>query len=119
MSSCAKSRIHAAERRRRKETGRRHGLGARAGHLLGEHAVGVADLATATLWGTLAEHFPAIGELLDARAPNVAGLVRRLMAEPALANLARVSREQFGARYCGGDIEKSMKRAINHPVSDD
>jgi len=101
------------------ETGRRHGLTARSGHLLGEPAVGVADLVTATLWGTLAERFPAIGELLDAKAPAVAGLVRRLMAEPALANLAQVSREQFGDGYCGGDIEKSMRRVINHHLPQD
>ena len=30
-----------------------------------------------------------------------------------LANLAAVSREQFGDSYCGGEIEKSMKRVIN------
>ena len=94
------------------ETGRRHGLTAGAGHLLGGKA-GVADIVTATLWGTVAERFPTIGDLLDARAPAVAGLTRRLMAEPALANLAMVSREQFGDSYCGGEIEKSMKRVIN------
>lgn len=94
------------------ETGRRHGLTAEAGHLLGGQA-GVADIVTATLWGTVAERFPAIGELLDERAPAVAGLTRRLMAEPALANLAAVSREQFGDSYCGGEIEKSMRRVIN------
>ncbi|MBC7663844.1 MAG: glutathione S-transferase [Caulobacter sp.] len=101
------------------ETGRRHGLSADAGHLLGDPKTGVADIVTATLWGTLAERFPAIGELLDAEAPAVAGLVRRLMAAPALSNLARVSREQFGDSYCGGDIEKSMKRVINHHAARD
>ena len=94
------------------ETGRRHGLTAEAGHLLGGKA-GVADIVTATLWGTVAERFPTIGALLDERAPAVAGLTRRLMAAPALANLAAVSREQFGDSYCGGEIEKSMKRVIN------
>ena len=94
------------------ETGKRHGLTAEAGHLLGGKA-GVADIVTATLWGTVAERFPTIGDLLDARAPAVAGLTRRLMAEPSLANLAAVSREKFGDSYCGGEIEKSMKRVIN------
>jgi glutathione S-transferase len=94
------------------ETGRRHGLTAAAGHLLGGKA-GVADIVTATLWGTAGERFPAIAELLDEQAPAVAGLVKRLMAEPSLANLAAVSREQFGDSYCGGEIEKSMKRVIN------
>ncbi len=94
------------------ETGRRHGLTAEAGHLLGGKA-GVADIVTATLWATAAQHFPVIGELLAEHAPAVAGLTRRLMAEPALANLAAVSDEQFGDTYCGGEIEKSMKRVIN------
>jgi glutathione S-transferase len=101
------------------ETGRRHGLTTDAGHLLGDSKTGVADIVTATLWGTLAERFPAIGEMLDAEAPAVAGLVRRLMATPALSNLARLSREQFGDSYCGGDIEKSMKRVINHHAARD
>jgi glutathione S-transferase len=93
------------------ETGRRHGLTAEAGHLLGGKA-GVADLVTATLWRTAGDHFPVIGEMLERQAPAVAGLVRRLMATPALANLAAVSREQFGDAYCGGEIEKSMRRVF-------
>ena len=94
------------------ETGRRHGLTADAGHLLGGKA-GVADIVTATLWSTAGERFPAIGELLDDEAPAVAGLTGRLMSEPALANLAKVSWEQFGDSYCGGQIEQSMRRVIN------
>jgi glutathione S-transferase len=94
------------------DTGRRHGLAAQAGYLLGGAKPGVADIVTATLWGTLADKFALIGQILDKEAPAVAGLTRRLMAEPALANLAAVSREQFGDSYCGGDIEKSMKRVI-------
>ena len=93
------------------ETGRRHGLTAEAGHLLGGKA-GVADIVTATLWSTVGSRFPPIAQRLEEDAPAVAGLTRRLMAEPALANLAAVSREQFGDSYCGGEIEKSMKRVI-------
>ena len=91
------------------ETGRRHGLTADAGHLLGGR-VGVADIVTATLWGTAGDRLPAIARLLDREAPAVAGLTRRLMAEPSLANLAAVSREQFGDTWCGGDIEMSLRR---------
>jgi glutathione S-transferase len=93
------------------ETGRRHGLTAEAGHLLGGKA-GVADIVTATLWGTAGERFPAIAELLARQAPAVAGLTRRLMATPALANLSAVSRVQFGDAYCGGEIEKSLRRVL-------
>ena len=94
------------------ETGRRHGLSADDGYLLGGTKAGVADIVTATLWGTVADRFPVIGRVLSDKAPAVAGLTRRLMAEPSLANLAAVSRTQFGDSYCGGEIEKSMKRVI-------
>ena len=89
------------------ETGRRHGLTAEAGHLLGGARPGVADIVTVTLWGTLAEKFPAIGRTLTKEAPAVAGLTRRLMAEPALANLAAVSREQFGDRAIAAGRSRS------------
>ena len=94
------------------ETGRRHRLEADAGFLLGGDRPGVADIVTATLWSTVGDRFPAIARLLAREAPAIAGLTRRLSAEPALANLARVSREQFGDSYCGGEIEKSLRRVI-------
>jgi len=91
------------------ETGRRHGLRADAGFLLGGEHAGVADIVTSTLWSTVADRFPPIARMLDAAAPAVAGLSRRLAATPALANLAAVSREQFGDVYCGGQIEQSLR----------
>jgi glutathione S-transferase len=93
------------------ETGRRHGLRAEHGFLLGGARAGVADVVTSTLWSTVSERFAVIAEMLEDEAPAVAGLSRRLAATPALANLARVSREQFGAAYCGGQIEQSLRRA--------
>lgn len=92
------------------DTGRRHGLSAEAGFLLGGERAGVADIVTSTLWCTVSDRFPAIARMLDEHAPAVAGLSRRLAATPALANLAKVSREQFGDGYCGGQIEQSLRR---------
>ena len=92
------------------ETGRRHHLKADSGFLLGGTRPGVADIVTATLWSTAGDRFPKIARLLATHAPAVAGLTHRLATEPALANLAQVSREQFGDVYCGGEIEKSLRR---------
>lgn len=94
------------------ETGRRHGLAADKGFLLGGRRAGVADIVAATLWHTMADHLPVVGEMLQEHAPACAGLARRLYAQPSLANLAAVSRERFGDAYCGGEIEKSMRRVI-------
>jgi glutathione S-transferase len=92
------------------ETGRRHGLTAETGFLLGGERAGVADIVTSTLWSTVSDRFPGIARMLDEQAPAVSGLARRLSATPALANLAKVSREQFGHVYCGGRIEQSLRR---------
>jgi glutathione S-transferase len=39
------------------ETGRRHGLSAETGFLLGGEAPGIADVVTATLWTTMTDRF--------------------------------------------------------------
>jgi glutathione S-transferase len=93
-------------------TGRRHGLAPDAGCLLGGTRVGLADLVTATLWDTMCERFPAIGDLLGEEAPRVASLTRRVCALPAIANLRTQTRARFGDAYCGGQIERSMRQAI-------
>jgi glutathione S-transferase len=93
-------------------TGLRHGLTAGDGHLLGGPRASVADIVTATLWGTLAEKFPAIGRIFRKRAPATAGLTERLSRLPSLSNLRARSAEEFGDAYCGGEIEKSMRQVI-------
>lgn len=94
------------------DLGRRHGLTADGGFLLGGRAADVADIVTATLWSTLAERFPTLGEMLEAAAPRTAGLVRRLAAEPPLAELARKARSDYGDAYCGGQIEQSLRKVL-------
>lgn len=94
------------------ETGRRHGLKAGSGFLLGGEAAGVADVVTATLWSTMADRFPAIGAILDEAAPMTAALTRRVAALPGLARLAAKAREDYGDAYCGGQIEASLRRVL-------
>ncbi|MET3667054.1 glutathione S-transferase [Caulobacter sp. 1776] len=94
------------------ETGRRHGLAADAGFLLGGAAPGVADVVTATLWSSLTERFDAIGAILDEAAPMTAALVRRVAALPPLVELAAKAREDYGETYCGGQIEASLREVL-------
>lgn len=94
------------------ETGRRHGLRAERGFLLGGEAAGVADVVTATLWSTMTERFPRIGAILDRAAPMTAGLTRRVAALSALTALAAKAREDYGDAYCGGQIEASLRKVI-------
>jgi glutathione S-transferase len=94
-------------------TGRRHGLTAEAGFLLGGEAPGVADVVTATLWSTMADRFPQIATILEAAAPMTAALTRRVSALPPLAKLAAKAREDYGDAYCGGQIEVSLRKVLN------
>ncbi len=92
------------------ETGRRHGLKPDSGFLLGGEAPGIADIVTTTLWSTMADRFPQIGTILDEAAPMTAGLTRRVGDLPALVKLAAKARRDYGAAYCGGQIEASLRK---------
>jgi glutathione S-transferase len=94
------------------ETGRRHGLKPDEGFLLGGTAPGLADIVTATLWSTMAERFPALGEMLEETAPMTAALVARVAALPPLKTLAAKARRDYGDTYCGGQIEASLRKVL-------
>jgi glutathione S-transferase len=94
------------------ETGRRHGLTADSGFILGGDAPGIADIVTATLWSTMTDRFPKIGALLEDAAPMTAALSRRIASLPPLANLAAKARNDYGDTYCGGQIEASLRKVL-------
>jgi glutathione S-transferase len=93
-------------------TAEAHGLTAKAGHLLGTAAPGVADILTATLWATMGDRFPAIAALFAHTAPCTAGLVRRMQELPALAALSDKAFADYGQSYCGGEIEQSLRAVV-------
>ncbi|MDE1148938.1 MAG: glutathione S-transferase [Azospirillaceae bacterium] len=90
-----------------------HGVTKDGGFLLDGGAIGVADIITATLWSTLRRVLPGTGTLLDAEAPLVANLSRRVWTTPALAAWDRESVRLYGDSYCAGQIEKSLKKVAN------
>lgn len=94
------------------ETGRRHGLKADSGLMLGGEAMGVADVVTATLWSTMTERFPKIDAILEDAAPMTAALVQRVAKLPPLTKLAQKARDDYGDRWCGGQIEASLRKVV-------
>lgn len=94
------------------ETGRRNGLTAKAGFLLGGDRPGLADVVTATLWSTISDRFPAIGRTLHTVAPATAGLARRVSDLPALAAVAERARADYGDAWSGGRIEASLRKVL-------
>ncbi|MEI9905723.1 MAG: glutathione S-transferase [Asticcacaulis sp.] len=67
----------------------------------------------ATLWWTLSDRFPPIGDRLHGQAPLIAGLVKRLSATRPFQDLIAFSDKRFGRTYCGGQIEASMRKVID------
>jgi glutathione S-transferase len=94
------------------ETGRRHGLKADSGFLLGGDAPDIADIVTATLWSTMTDRFGQIETMLLESAPMTAALTRRIAALPPLARLAAKARQDYGDAYCGGQIEASLRKVL-------
>jgi glutathione S-transferase len=95
------------------ETGRRHGLTAESGFLLGSEGPGIADVVTATLWTTMADRFERIAAILEETAPMTAALARRVSDLPPQAKLAAKARKDYGDAYCGGQIEASLRKVLN------
>ena len=95
------------------ETGRRHGLKQTSGFLLGGDAPGIADVVTATLWATMAERLPRLGEILDETAPLTAALVRRVADLPPLKALTETARDAYGDTWSGGQIEASLRKVLD------
>ena len=93
-------------------TGRRYDLTADGGYLLGNEEPGVADLVTATLWGTMTDKFPSLRPMLAARAPGITGLTDRIMSLPEQANLRERSDAAYGDEWCGGQIEASLRAVL-------
>ena len=94
------------------ETGRRHGLKADRGFLLGAETPAIADIVTAILWSTMTDRFPTIAAILDEAAPITAGLTRRVAHLPPLSKLAARARHDYGDAYCGGQIEASLRKVL-------
>jgi glutathione S-transferase len=95
------------------ETGRRHGLKLESGFLLGSNEPGIADVVTATLWGTMTDRFPKIQDMLENGAPMTAALTNRIAALPPLAKLAARAKVEYDEAYCGGEIEASLRGVLD------
>ncbi len=91
-------------------TGVRNGLKAGSGFMLGTEKPGIADIVTSILFTTMADRFPAIKAVIVRTSPLIWGLAERMQATPALSSLNRKSFEDYGDSYCGGQIEKSLRK---------
>jgi len=99
------------------QTGRRRGMTAEEGTLLGTDAPSLADLVAHILWGTMTDALPALRPMLDETAPALAGLSDRMAARPELARLRERRETEYGRAWCGGQIEASLRAALGEAQS--
>ncbi|WP_374551234.1 glutathione S-transferase [Sphingobium yanoikuyae] len=92
--------------------GTKNGLEGGRGFMLQSSKPDLADIVTATLWGTMASRFGGIASMLAEHAPETLCLVQRLQAHPTLAALEAITVTRYGDAYCGGDIEKSLRAVV-------
>jgi glutathione S-transferase len=94
------------------ETGRRYGLMANEGYLLGTETLGIADLTAHILWGTMTAKFPILRSMLDTTAPAMAGLSDRIASLSEQDELRRRSDTEYGDEWCSGEIEASLRAVL-------
>lgn len=94
------------------ETGQRHGLTAQSGYILGTETPCLADLVTATLWGTMTAKIAPLRPMLDSQAPAIADLSDRIAALHSQAELRSRSDASFGNAWCSGEIEASLRAVV-------
>ena len=94
------------------DTGRRNGMTAGSGFMLGTDAPLVADLVMSTLWGTMTAKFPPLRAVLETHAPATAGLTDRISALQTQKDLRDWSDATFGDGWCGGQIEASLRKVL-------
>ena len=92
------------------DTGRRNGLTTNEGLILGTEKPGVADIVTSILWSTMADRFAKIEAIIEETSPTIWSLSKRVQEIPSLAALSTKSFNDYGTSYCGGEIEKSLRR---------
>ena len=94
------------------ETGRRHGLTAQGGYLLGTEGPDLADLTTHILWGTMTENLPSLRTVLETHSPAIAGLSDRIARLSEQEQLRRRSDTEYGNEWCSGQIEASLRAVL-------
>jgi glutathione S-transferase len=95
------------------ETGRRNGLTAHSGFILGTETPSLADLVAATLWGTMTAKMVALRPMLDTHAPAMAALSDRIAALASQTELRNRSDALYGDAWCGGQIEASIRAVLS------
>jgi glutathione S-transferase len=79
---------------------------------VGKEFVSFADIGTFALFGNMTRCLPELQADLRRHAPGIHALCQKIGSRPSLARQVADEEEKYGRRYCGGQIEKSIRRML-------
>ncbi|MDJ0698836.1 MAG: glutathione S-transferase family protein [Woeseiaceae bacterium] len=80
--------------------------------ILGEDPVSFADIGVFALFGNMTRCLPELESDVLSRAPGIHAHCRRIGSKPSLERFVRDEEQTYGKLYCGGQIEKSIRRML-------
>ena len=78
----------------------------------GKDLVSFADIGVFALFGNMMRCLPGLENDLLSHAPGIHALCQRIGAEPSLARYVAEQELKYGKLYCGGQIEKSIRKML-------
>ena len=81
------------------------------GHF-GKEPVSFADIGVFALFGNMTRCLPELEPDLREHAPGVHAHCRRIGSKPSLAKYVASEEQRYGQLYCGGQIEKSIRKML-------
>lgn len=78
----------------------------------GKSATSFADIGVYALFGNMTRCLPELEADLLEHAPDIHAHCRQIGSQPSLASYVASEEEKYGKRYCGGQIEQSIRKML-------
>ena len=79
---------------------------------IGKEPVSFADIGVFALFGNMIRCLPELEADLLTHAPGIHKLCQRIGSQPSLAEYVADEEQKYGKLYCGGQIEKSIRKML-------
>lgn len=79
---------------------------------VGGSPVNFADIGVFALFGNMTRCLPELDADVLNRAPGIHALCERIGSKPSLAKFVTDEEQNYGKLYCGGQIEKSIRKML-------